>query len=95
MRRQSLESKGVEVARAGIETSGGGRRDATGEKVLKESRSPRRRGRMGTSARRTERASVANAASCRDQFSKLYTEFRGFDSGSGLSLYPYPRRSIA
>jgi hypothetical protein len=50
---------------------------------------------MGTSARRTERASVANAASCRDQFSKLYTEFRGFDSGSGLSLYPYPRRSIA
>eukprot|EP00982_Pelagococcus_subviridis_P005018 29442-Pelagococcus_subviridis.AAC.12 len=52
-----VESKGV---RSGVERRRGrglkgrdpGRRDTPGEKVLKERRSPRRRGRMGTSVQR-------------------------------------------
>ena len=38
---------------SGLKASDDGRRDAPGEKVLKDRRSPRERGRMGTSVRRT------------------------------------------
>jgi hypothetical protein len=45
---------GVERRRGrGLKPGGPGRRDTLGQKVLKERRSPRRRGRTGTSARYT------------------------------------------
>eukprot|EP00982_Pelagococcus_subviridis_P010127 30970-Pelagococcus_subviridis.AAC.5 len=51
------EFKGVEVCASGLKPRDPGRRDAPGEKVLEDRRSPRRRGRTGTGAR-TERASA-------------------------------------
>ena len=50
-----MELKGVEVCR-GSKARGDGRSDAPGSKVLKERRSPRRRGRTGTSVKDIERA---------------------------------------
>ena len=47
-RRQLKELKGVEVCASGLKARDPGRRETTGEKVLKKRRSPRQRGRTGT-----------------------------------------------
>eukprot|EP00982_Pelagococcus_subviridis_P011743 31116-Pelagococcus_subviridis.AAC.2 len=51
LRESEAESKGVEVCASGLKARDPGRRDAPGEKVLKDRRSPRERGRVGTGVR--------------------------------------------